>query len=627
MKKTINGISFLLAAALICAFLSIPALAADTGNSKLAATPAEYTLTVDSKDFPLRAYEIGGDTYFKLRDIAMALNGTDRQFGVLWDGSEKAVMLTTGTVYTPVGGELSEPARSAGAAAYSSTVSFYIDNVRIPIRAYLANDNHYIKLTDLAASLLFFSNCDSEKNTVEINTDKIYSGIYSFSLPEGWSAEGDVYNLSFTRSDNSVGSLTVYNYDPDNPISQFQGNHAETLSSETLSGFDYPTVKAIIRRTQPAAAQDDSYVDELHIYILLSGLQCAFDFCFDSAKADEAAALEIAGSFVPDEAAIKMNTAAAKWAKAIQDRDGKAQYALLSSELQPEFKDYYESNYWTTGVSSPWVNSWTIGVSENQAVVFYENRTSEGFVGYTIDTLSFSEEDGQLKIGSVDGYHNFPGRNASPQDSVALPESGVLLASLPDDQIFIYGDKNDYDISGGYQGLYLSINGVNRYCFWENIGKDSFLPALSLADINGDGQKELIVILTTGEGTGVNQEMVHVINPKNFVETGVTAPLDIISNNVDTSIVHENGSVTISVTVNGQNSVVTLSEDYAQGWAEDEAWFGSIVKYEVIGAELKATVPAQISYTFFAGEIIITYIFDGSGYSMKTIEYVPYNLT
>lgn len=212
------------------------------------------------------------------------------------------------------------------------------------------------------------------------------------------------------------------------------------------------------------------------------------------------------------------------------------------------------------------------------------------------------------------------------KSNVSLPETSVLLASLPDDQIYIYGDKNDFNTTGGYDGLYLSINGVNRYYEWMNIEKDSFLPELILKDINGDGKKELVVILTIGEGTGVNRKTIHVINPQNFVETNVTDPLDIIEKYTDTSIVHENGSVTVTVQVNGKDSVVTLPEDYAQEWGEEKAWFGSIVTYEVDGSMLKAIVPAQISITVFSGEIEITYAFDGSQYVMKSIEYIPNGL-
>lgn len=51
-----------------------------------------------------------------------------------------------------------------------------------------------------------------------------------------------------------------------------------------------------------------------------------------------------------------------------------------------------------TGVSSPWKESYVIHISDNRVVVFYEGRTSEGFAGYSMDILSFSEENGQLRI-------------------------------------------------------------------------------------------------------------------------------------------------------------------------------------------------------------------------------------
>jgi hypothetical protein len=480
-------------------------------------------------------------------------------------------------------------------------------------------------LSDLSANLMFAAGCDDEEHLAKITTEAYYTGLYSFSLPEGWRAEGSAYHLQFIRSGEPVGELSMLAYEPGAPISRFAGNHAETLLSEELSGFDYPAAKAIIRRTQPAAAKDDSYVDELHIYIMLPDLQCAFDLCFDSARVDEQGALEIAKGLAPNQRAIKRNTAAAQWARAIQDRDGRAQYELLSTELQPEFYDYYDAGNWVTGISSPWVNSWTIEILGSSAVVFYENMTSTGFAGYTIDNLSFSEENGQLKISSIDGFNNFPGYNTSMQNSVELPESSILLAGLPGDNIFIYGDKNSLSRYGDlYEGLYLSINGVNRHLKWENTVKESFAPELALADINSDGKQELIVILTTGEGTGVRLSDIHVVDPQSFKETYVANPLDIIGKNIGSSIVHENGTVTITINVHGQKSVITFDEDYAGGWVKDKAVFGNIIRYSVEGSKLKATVPAQVSNTVFAGEAYITYTFDGY-YVMGTIEFIPYD--
>lgn len=421
MKNIKKQLCLILAAVLMSSLLCTPALAA-TGTLNVAATPIEYSLYVAGKDISLWVYGIDGGVYFKLRDLAMALKGTEKQFGVSWDGSKKAVSLTTGTAYTPVGGELSEPSEPSndtGAVAHSPTTLFYIDNRQIPIRAYIVNGTHYIMLSDLTANLMFATGYDEEMRMAKISTKAYYTDLYAFSLPEGWIAKGSAYDLQFTRSGEPVGTFIIRNYDPDKPISQFRDNHRETLSSENLSDFEdfptlkkYPVAKAIIRATQPAAANNDSYVDELHIYIMLADSRCAFDFCFDSAKVDEQTAMEIVKGFSPNEAAIQKNTAAAEWALAIQKRDGRAQYELLSAELQAEFKDYYEAVNWVTGVSSPWVNSWTIEVSGSRAIVFYEGMTSEGFAGYTIDNLTFSEENEQLKISDIDGVNDFSGHKA-----------------------------------------------------------------------------------------------------------------------------------------------------------------------------------------------------------------------
>lgn len=420
MKKAKKLIGLFLAVVLVFSTVYTPALAANS-TSYTPATPAQYDFRIDGgESTPLWAYEIEGAVYFNLRDLAMVLNGTDKQFEVSWDGSKNAISLTTGTAYTPVGGELSEPLELSdpcydkGAVAYSPTTLFYVDNRQVPIRAYIINGAHYIMLYDLAANLMFSAQCYVEENLADIITTEYYTELCSFSLPNGWRASGDPYNLnlSFSRSDETVGSLVLRNYDPDKPISQFVDNHRTIVSSESLSNFmplkgepGYPAAKAIIRATQPAAANDDSYVDELHLYIMLPDLRCAFDLCFDSAKVDEQTAIEIAKRFSPSDKAIEKNSVAAEWALAIQNRDGRAQYELMNEELQADYYDYYDSRNWETGVSSPWVNSWIIELSKGQAVVFYKNETSTGFAGYTIDTLTFSEENGQLKISGIDGYH------------------------------------------------------------------------------------------------------------------------------------------------------------------------------------------------------------------------------
>lgn len=411
MKKVKKQIGLMLAAVLVFSALFVPAAAA--GTSYTPAVPVQYDFYIDGgQSAPLWAYEIQGSPYFKLRDLAMVLSGTEKQFEISWYQGKNAVSLTAGTAYTPVGNEMSKPPELSeasgdiGAVAYSPTTLFYIDNRQVPIRAYIINGAHYIMLADLAANLMFAAGRDEEQHTVKI--------------------------------------------------------------------------------------------------------------------------------------------------------------------------------------------------------------------------VTFSEKNGQRKISGIDGFNNFPGYNAM-RESVPLPESAALLASLPDEPIAIYGDKNSLSKYGDlYEGLYLSINGVNKYFEWETeVG--TFDPELILEDLSGDGQKELAVILTAGSGTGVHLADIHVIDPETFKETHVADPLDIISKSVASSIVHENGRVTVTVTVDGKKYVTALDEDYSLSWAGDRAVFGNVVRYAAEDGRLKATVPAQISIAGFAGDVDITYAFDGNRYRMDTIEYVPYD--
>lgn len=520
MKNVKKLFGLILVTVLVFSSLYTPALAA-AGRDSDFTMPVPYTFSVDGKSVSLWAYKIGDGisfkAYFKLRDIAMVLNRTDKQFDVSWDGAKNAVSLTTGALYTPVGGEFDAPAHDM--SAYLPTTVFYIDKRQVPMRSYIVNNTHYVELSDLAENLMFASACNEVKHTVDIDTKTYNTGIYSFSLPEGWSAGGDTFYKELTRSGEPVGSFIIRNYDPDKPISQLQDNHRETLSSEDLSGFTYPAVKALIRATQPAAAQDDSYVDELHIYILLGDLNCAFDFCFDSAKVDEQTVMKIAKGFTPNKATIEKNTIAAEWAQAIQGRDGRTQCELLSAELQAEFKDYYEAVNWVTGVSSPWVNSWVVEVSGNSTVVFYENSTSKGFAGYTIDNLFFSEENGHLKISGIDGDNNFSGYS-SDKDAIPLRfRTEALdykkLPVLDESKVTQYigeGESNGiiqgfyksrgntgYDITDyftygdDYRGnySYVLIGGVKYDLGWvsyEGVDKDYLLKAYGIksADIKWD---------------------------------------------------------------------------------------------------------------------------------------------
>lgn len=68
------------------------------------ATPSHQPIVRNGQEVSLAGYEIDGYTYFKLRDVAAILNGTENQFSVDYDGT--GISLATGQPYTRVQGDL-----------------------------------------------------------------------------------------------------------------------------------------------------------------------------------------------------------------------------------------------------------------------------------------------------------------------------------------------------------------------------------------------------------------------------------------------------------------------------------------------------------------------------------------
>ncbi len=125
---------------------------------------------VDGKQVAFEAYNINSNNYFKLRDIAMALNGTAKSFEVAWDGKNNAISLTAGKAYTAVGGELAVSAKPTAKQATLSTSKIYLDGEEIQLTAYTIGGNNYFKLRDFEQAIGIVVGWDQETNTVSIDT-------------------------------------------------------------------------------------------------------------------------------------------------------------------------------------------------------------------------------------------------------------------------------------------------------------------------------------------------------------------------------------------------------------------------------------------------------------------------
>lgn len=168
-------ISSLLAASMLATFAS-----AASGNTQTA-KPSPHAIYVDGTKANVAAYEINGYNYFKLRDIAAIVNGSEKQFEVIWNNDAQRIDLTSGKAYTIVGGELGAIG-SASKKAESSTAVVYKDNVKMGYTGYNIDDNNYYKLRDVCESFDIGVNWDGANQRVDILTDESY-------VPEGQETE------------------------------------------------------------------------------------------------------------------------------------------------------------------------------------------------------------------------------------------------------------------------------------------------------------------------------------------------------------------------------------------------------------------------------------------------------
>jgi len=139
------------------------------------AAPSAITVLVDGEDIDFDAYNIDGANYFKLRDLAYTLSGTDAQFDVEWDVDNRAIILTGGRQYTLDGGEM-VPGSTGGVRASTITNSrIYLDGEYTHIEAYNINGYNYFKLRDIAQVFGFHLDWDGDTRTIEIDTTRGYS--------------------------------------------------------------------------------------------------------------------------------------------------------------------------------------------------------------------------------------------------------------------------------------------------------------------------------------------------------------------------------------------------------------------------------------------------------------------
>lgn len=144
-------------------------------SSGIVATPTNDKLYVDGVLQNATVYKIDGSNYFKLRDIAAMLNGSEKQFDVGYDAATGSVTVIPGQAYASNGSELAGAAAGGDKEATVSNNSIYVDGVELDLTVYKIDGSNYFKLRDLGLSLNFYVGYDAATG-VTLSGNSGYAG-------------------------------------------------------------------------------------------------------------------------------------------------------------------------------------------------------------------------------------------------------------------------------------------------------------------------------------------------------------------------------------------------------------------------------------------------------------------
>ena len=143
-------------------------------GTEVRAQLSSNTLLVSGQTTVFPAVNIDDYNWLKLRDIAMILNNTSKQFEVGFDSARNTGSITSGRRYTPVGQELSNTLGS-NPVAVATPQRLIMDGNEISIAAYNIDGYNYFRLRDIAILRDFNLGYDSASGVITLLLDKPYS--------------------------------------------------------------------------------------------------------------------------------------------------------------------------------------------------------------------------------------------------------------------------------------------------------------------------------------------------------------------------------------------------------------------------------------------------------------------
>lgn len=167
--------------------------------------PSTHKVTVNGSAAAPQGYNIDGYNYYKLRDIAYLLNGTDSQFNIAWSPKTNQITLIPQSTYEAVGGELTKSTSVQIQSCAVSNAPVFKNEDALSLAGYCINNNNFYKLRDLGDALGFAVSFDSDAQTVRITSAEDISSENETQGTGGSVSQTTAVPLSYTFTGTGWG--------------------------------------------------------------------------------------------------------------------------------------------------------------------------------------------------------------------------------------------------------------------------------------------------------------------------------------------------------------------------------------------------------------------------------------
>lgn len=199
-----------------------------------------------------------------------------------------------------------------------------------------------------------------------------------------------------------------------------------------------------------------------------------------------------------------------------------------------------------------------------------------------------------------------------------------LTAAENNSKVKLYAALKNGDT---YEGFILEVEGRKHTFSWKAPRDLSHPPELYYADIDKDGKREAVVILTLGTGTGIVAQEIHAVKPEQWKEIAVPEAYEAAEALVSSSISTAKEDMLVTIQLKGASpSTVTLR---LPGRAEEvelgtQAGIGAVTYYRVEDDKLIAETSVSIGFAEGIGRLKLVYKPAGEGMGPESVTFLPF---